>query len=358
MERFDRVVVVATGDSQLPAREFHSSGLEIYRALRCFPSRLAPLRALQTVERRRAWIMSLLSFVKRAFSTAIAIRPEYVTCHNPTLLPLGWCIARLVGGKLSYSPHELEVWKTGLGQIQRWIVHLFEGLFAGRCNSIVTVCDPIATHYKTRFSVPTYVVRSIPSACVGSPPVMASERMGELRLSSGSGLVFIYQGGLTPHRGVEHLLSVFQAERVPHSLVFMGYGESEEQIRAATIACKRIALLPAFPLQQALGISALAHVGLFVIPGTVSQSYELCLPNKFFEYMLAGIPIVVSDNLVLLSRTVSTHRLGWVVKAEELTDFLRNFRPEMLSTVRSSVVAYAGANTWTSERKKLLAAYA
>jgi len=355
--RFERVIAVGVSDSWSPAREHHSSGLEIHRALRCLPPRSDCSGALHKLARSFAFTISLARFFCTAVSTARVARPEYVTCHNPTLLPLGWCIAHLVGGKLSYSPHELEVSKTGLGPIERKLVQFFEWCFARHAKSIVTVCEPIAIHYRERYSVPTYVVRSIPSVCVGSPPAMASERMRELKSSSGSGLVFIYQGGLSRHRGVEYLLSAFQSEQVFHSIAFMGYGESERLIRAATKHCNRVGLLPALPLTQALGASVLADVGLFVIPGTVSQSYELCLPNKFFEYMRAGIPIIASDNLALLSRIIKAHRLGWVVKGEDLPNFLREFRPEMLTEIRPHVVSFAESNTWAVEREILLAAY-
>jgi hypothetical protein len=47
---------------------------------------------------------------------------------------------------------------------------------------------------------------------------------------------------------------------------------------------------------------------------------DMCTSNKFFNYLEAGIPIIVSDELKFMSWIVKRYQIGIVVKKEELNN--------------------------------------
>lgn len=358
LKRFSRVIVVGIEGKESPNSSSHPCGLEIIRS----PSFGLPpsLRGkwISAVFRKCTFVASRLAYAKTAMKVCLEVRPEYVTCHNPTLLPLGWLLIRLTRSKLCYSPHELEIAKTGLGFIGRCLTWACERLVVGNAESIVTVCEPIAAHYSNRFkSVPTVVIRSIPGGSNSALPDAVGRQLTRVRAACGSGLVFIYQGDLSRFRGISLLLDTFLRPNCPHGLVLMGSGECEELALVAQSRCQRVAFVPSLPLGQVLEATRLADVGIFVLDGRVSESYRLSLPNKFFEYIQAGISVLVSSNLSLLSELIQREKLGWVIEADRLSEFLSVFPADAVAATRGYVREYAARNRWDEERLKLLAAY-
>lgn len=358
LKRFSRVIVVGIEDRESTGSSSHPCGLEIIRS----PSlgRRASLAGnrIGAVFRKGMSVVSRLVYAKTALKACLEFRPEYVTCHNPTLLPLGWLITGLVGAKLCYSPHELETAKTGLGVMGRCLAWACEWSVVRKAESVVAVCEPIARHYSSRFKgVSTVVIRSIPAGSNMALPDAIRLQLTRVRAASGSGLVFIYQGDLSRYRGIALLLDTFLCPDCPHGLVLMGYGECEGAVIAAQSRCPRVAFVPALPLGQMLEVTKLADVGIFVLDGRVSESYRLSLPNKFFEYVQAGIAVLVSNNLPLLSDLIQREELGWVIEADRLGEFLAKFPADAVTVTRGHVRDYAARNRWDEERLKLLAAY-
>ncbi|NOY05903.1 MAG: glycosyltransferase family 4 protein [Chlorobi bacterium] len=108
--------------------------------------------------------------------------------------------------------------------------------------------------------------------------------------------LLLSQGGLQKGRGAFVILDALQS-RVDASVVFLGDGPLKGEITAyAEILgmSERVSLLPAVPLRDLPACTASADVGLCVIEN-LGRSYYLSLPNKLFEYIMAGVPVVASD---------------------------------------------------------------
>jgi len=121
----------------------------------------------------------------------------------------------------------------------------------------------------------------------------------------------------------------------------------------------RLAFAPPVAPTSVVSSIAGAAAGLALIQ-PVCRSYELALPNKVFEYLAAGLPVLASD-LPVIGPLVSDAELGLVVPPGdpgaiaramlELTDPVRN------AELRRSVAETRGELSWESERQHLTAAH-
>jgi glycosyltransferase involved in cell wall biosynthesis len=108
--------------------------------------------------------------------------------------------------------------------------------------------------------------------------------------------VVLYHGGLFPDRGIEQLIVAI--DRVPSAhLVLMGYGVLAGTLPgliASSRAAARIHMLPAVAPDVLHDWVASADVAAMPIQPT-TLNHRLTTPNKLFEAMAAGVPVVASD---------------------------------------------------------------
>ena len=169
-----------------------------------------------------------------------------------------------------------------------WFWRLLEGRYIRRARVVFTVSDRIADHLAGTYGIPRpVVVRNVPprSAIAGSgsgspdaPPVIL--HLGQIRAS----------------RGLEHVIAALPL--VPGArLVFMGYGAGKpalEALAAASPAADRIEFRPPVPPADVPRTAAEAWVGVTLLEDSC-LNHRYALPNKLFEYLAAGVPVVASD---------------------------------------------------------------
>jgi glycosyltransferase involved in cell wall biosynthesis len=356
---FDEVHVLGYQSAALPTQERHASGLMIHRLLtptaRLADTDRSPGRVLRSAARGA----SLVHYAVAAIRCAVRLRPAHITCHNAMLLPVAFLAASSCRAKVVYAPHELEVERAGLAGAFKRISAGFERWFIRRCSAVVVVNEPIAAWYRAHYGVnELHVVRAIPeSGAVEASDPGDADAIRRMLGAPQEALLFIYQGLLEPARGVDLLLEAFLGLDEPFHLVLMGYGGSEAHIRDVAATCPRIHFQPAVPIDQIVRHSAAADVGIFALANPVARSYALSLPNKFFEYVSAGLPVLVSDNLELLSGLVREHGLGWTAPPEALRATIESIGRGAISERLPAVARFADAHTWEHERRAYLEVY-
>jgi len=350
---FDSVCVLGLWDKQLSHTEKHDSGLEICR-VKTFLRR-AKARFPNMPRGHLTKILGGLSFLQYgvwAMAQAIRLRPSHISCHNLMLLPIAWAAAKITNSRLVYVPHELEVERTGLSGYLKKIAAGIEQKFIDSCSAVVVVCDPIASWYEDRYSIDNvFVVRAIPENPLTSDAKLRRESIRDQHGVPKDALLFIYQGVLGKERGVDELIEAFKALDDRFHLMLMGYGEAVERIKAAEAVCPRIHFQPAVPVDKIIQYSCAADVGVVVLKDPLSLSYRLSLPNKFFEYVYAGLPVLVSSNLTLLTEIVESNNIGWVTSSEKMYRAINALADSDVRVKIPSVNKYAESNTWDKERQ-------
>jgi len=346
----DRVIVLGLWAEQSAEFETTSYGLEIRRKRTWSRSNRngAVMRRLSFLRRPLA-LFSLMQYALSSILTARQLRPAHVCCHNAIMLPVAWAMARLSGATLEYLPHELETQRFGLKGNAKWITALVERRFIHKARNVVVVCDPIRGWYEAAYGLNNlHVVRNLPErAAVAVRPLPD----GDFRSNFGvpdTATLFIYQGLFGPGRGTNLLVDVFsRLDPEQSQLVLMGYGEkaAEALVDQAARTHSNIHYQPAVEREWIVSHSAGADVGLLILEEAV-LSYRYSLPNKFFEYAHAGVPMLVSDNLTYQAGLLEAGGFGWSTSLEETEETLRNLSDIDLQPFRERSRAYAETAVW------------
>jgi glycosyltransferase involved in cell wall biosynthesis len=139
----------------------------------------------------------------------------------------------------------------------------------------------------------------------------------------------------------------------------MGNGPLENRVKAAAARCDRIRHLPAVPPQDLADYTASSDFGLCLIEPRC-LSYEYCMPNKLFEYLAAGLPVVVTD-LTEIGPIVRGGAAGYVVPAyPSRTDLhlaIRSLVKSDRRQLRDNVLRLADRYTWEDQLPVLRAVY-
>ncbi|WP_350314689.1 glycosyltransferase family 4 protein [Pseudoalteromonas sp. TB43-MNA-CIBAN-0091] len=251
---------------------------------------------------------SFLFFCFRNFTTHDVIHAHDLNTLMPAVL-LKFLKKNKV--KIIYDAHEYEIEMNGQqNKLVKFFKFITEYIGIKFTSKIITVSDSIANEYAHLYSIQKpHLVLNCPVYKEQSKQNLFREK---LRVREDQ-TIFLYQGGLSKGRGIEILLNAFSdLDTDRNVLVCMGYGPLEELIKASANKYATIFFHPAVSPDILLNYTSSADYGVSFIEDSC-LSYRYCLPNKIFEYMMAGLPVLTS-NLVEMKRLVEQEQVGIVAE--------------------------------------------
>jgi glycosyltransferase involved in cell wall biosynthesis len=319
--------------------------------------------------------LMFLDYYWRAYRLVRADPPDALHAHDLNTLPVAAALARRLRLPLTYDAHELYPEISTLSRREAAVWRFVERRLAGRADHTVTVCDSIAAEIEHRYGVPRPTVLLNCPAMAGPNGASAPKPAGRGR-SVGHGRekapdagepsdgepVILYQGGFSRHRGLDTLVrSAHGLER--GIVVLMGWGQIEEELRALIAReglAGRVRIVGPVPPGEVVVAARRATVG--VIPyEPVGLNNTYTTPNKLFDYMAAGLPVVAS-RLPELTRFVERGEMGLTFPpgdpaalAAALNEILAD--PERYRRMRERSQEAGRRYTWERESTKLLALY-
>lgn len=296
-------------------------------------------------------------FVFRQAMFAWRARPSIIHCHSVSSLPAGVLARFLVQCPMIYDARELETESNGLRGVNQVFVRRVERSLIRFCDAVLCVSDSIADWYAREYRIaPPFVVRNISDTEAQSPSANQDVLRRKFQIPAKAPL-FIYSGALTVGRRVEQMIRVFKAVGLDRHLVFMGFGPLEPLVQDAAAHCPNIHFLPAVAPAAVLEHVAGADVGIVGVENNC-LSYRLSLPNKLFEYLMAGVPFLAPD-YPEMRRMVDSHQCGWVVDEQE-KDWIAavlGLNRSRVEEKKQLVDAARKCFSWQTEEKQLLSAY-
>lgn len=237
--------------------------------------------------------VQLLKYVEFCVRAIYEIKSDIIHCNDLNALPMGYILKWMSHHKkIIYDAHELESEVDGQSAVVRCVLRLLEGILIKKSDIVFTVSDGIANWYKNVYQIEK------PCVVINAPRWQIIERQNvfqeeEPRLSGKK--IFLYQGGLCSGRGIEYMLDAFARRDDDKAvLMLMGYGPMEDQVKKAAQMHGNIFYHEAVSPQELWMYTASADYGMIITENTC-LSYYYSLPNKLFEYVMAGLPVILND---------------------------------------------------------------
>ncbi len=264
-------------------------------------------RALPAVLYRLAFFASFVRAIRMQ-------RPDVVHAHDAAMLLPGLVGARLSGARLVYDSHELATSVPYRDRAWAWFVATIERLGIRRAAFVITVSDGIADELVARYRLrrrPT-VLRNV--SALDDLPDGARGGLRDHLSDSATASIVLHQGAPAVDRGCEALIDALCHLPADVHVVFLGSGEPAFSAHLRDLARRqgvedRVRLVDSVSLDELLAWTREADVGVALLEDTC-RNHRLALPNKLFEYIAAGVPVVVSD-LPELRRIVTHYNIGW-----------------------------------------------
>ena len=319
-------------------------------------------RLLRDGLRLAAWPVLLLNDLvvsRRMAAVASASAPHVVHAHDLNTLHVGRRVAQAANAHLIYDAHELHTARNDATRLSRFIARRQERRGIRAADAVITATRTWADMMARSYGIPRpAVVRNMPPRTAVEAPVDLRNRL-EIAPEA---TILLYQGSIQTNRGIEQTIAALPG--LPDCvLVICGYGAHrpalEERVAAAGLS-QRVRFDGPVPNAELIAYSAGADIGLCLIIGS-SESYRTSLPNKLFEYLMAGIPVIASD-FPEMGAVVRETGAGTTCDPTDpgaiaaAVDRLRD--PERYTEARQSAIRAARDLHWDSEEQVLLSVYA
>jgi len=296
-----------------------------------------------------------------------AVRDEpadFYHSNDLSTLPLGCWAKRQTGGRLVYDAHELYSETVVIGRLERRAYRLTERYLIRRADRVITVCQSIARELKDRYNV------ELPEVVMNCPPkVDVDENRAHRSVRQELGLpddvpIIVHSGGITVGRGLYNLVRAVRHLR-EGVLAFVGQPfqgvdkDLSDLVKQENVA-DRVVFLDPVPPYEHVSYIASASVGVAAFQ-PICLNYYYVAPNKLFEYLNAGLPVVCSD-LPEMKRVVEGYNAGRTFDVEDPADIAAAIEwvlsdKDRYEELRRNARKAAEVYNWENESRKLLAVY-
>lgn len=344
---FSHIYVAALHAQGLEADQYIGAGISAHRF------------ALVTRKYGKNLIFQLFKYFEYCIRVFLYYRNKNISCvniHALGLLPFGVVLKFFFKATLIYDAHELETETNGSKGFRQKLGKWLERKLIKHVDLTIVVSESIADWYANEYSI----VR--PPVVLNAPNKRKLKKNNHFREQLGireDQIILLYQGGFAAGRGVHLILDAFNARQNDKVVaVFMGYGELQPAIQAAAAQQQNIFFYPAVVPELVLEYTASADFGISLIENTC-LSYRYCMPNKLFEYAMAGLPVLVS-NMKDMSDLVSKNNMGVVISdfsAVSINRAIDNFLTQDLTVMKANAYRVACENAWEVQEQKMLEAY-
>lgn len=263
-------------------------------------------------------LVKYVEWTLRAASRARASGAKILHCHSLPALPAAVLAARFGRARILYDAHELESKRANMSKARQQGAATLERLLMHFVDEVLVVSPSIKDHYERAYPQKTIsLFMNLPSERGLGPGVNVRERFG----IPPEHKTLIYVGALAPMRGIDHAVEAVRSLEDWHC-VFLGSGSLEAEIRNAAISNTRIHYHPPVAEKDIVHTVATADLSYSVIDCS-AESYRLALPNKLFQSLAAGVPVLVNEaNVDMLQ---AGKRSGMVFGIPYSVDAIRNF---------------------------------
>jgi glycosyltransferase involved in cell wall biosynthesis len=299
-------------------------------------------------------------FNLRLFFKLLFVKADVFHANDlDTLLANRWA-SKLRRKPLIYDSHE---YFTGVPEIQdrpkvkkAW--EKIEKSIFPKLKYIFTVNQSIADLYRNQYNKEVHVLRNVPM----SDDLKKTKSRPDLGIPLDKKIVLVQGTGINIDRGIEELLEAITIMD-DTILYIVGSGDVLQQLKERSKAQdlkNKVVFVGRLPYHEMMQYTFNADVGVTLDKDT-NINYRFSLPNKIFDYIKAGLPIL-SSNLVELKKVINQYEIGAITinhSPEEIkSSLMRIWEDEnIFLQYKKNTKKAAEELTWEKEVETLLEVY-
>tara|TARA_B100000787_G_scaffold170137_1_gene164258 strand:+ start:2774 stop:3859 length:1086 start_codon:yes stop_codon:yes gene_type:complete len=267
-----------------------------------------------------------------------------------TLLP-NYLIGKFQNKKLIFDSHELfseipelvnnkrvkNIWLS----IERNIIPILQ--------NIITVSDSIKNHYHRLYGVSATVVRNIPKT--------QKSNQKKFEFDTKDQKIILYQGSLNIGRGIELMIDTMP---LLDEYIFVVIGDGDilellkKKVTSLSLESKVVFLGKKTP-QELKRLTPNATIGMS-LEEDLGLNYRYALPNKIFDYIHAGVPMVVYD-LPEMRAIIETYSVGELITKRNPETLAKTIIAMNSNNYKKELLAATKELNWSKEKKNLISIF-
>jgi glycosyltransferase involved in cell wall biosynthesis len=273
-------------------------------------------------------------------------------------LPIVLRLQRETGVPFGYDTHELAM--DEYSQHLHWrlttrpIIMGVEREGIAKAAFVSCVSEGIARRLQQAYALPA------PPVLVRNTPPYQQSPLRKTGDKAGEQIRVLYHGVVSPGRALEECIASVAEWRPVFSLTIRGpadpaYLASLKRIAAEAGVADRVTFAPPVAMTELVAEARGFDVGLFAIKGHSRQN-EHVLPNKFFEYAMAGLALCVSD-LPEMRALIEEREMGALIAQAEskaIATAINSLNAARIDNFRANALLAARELSWEQEGQKMV----
>ena len=219
----------------------------------------------------------------------------YIAHYVPSL-PAAAAAARRHGSMLAFDAEDFHSGEgTGAREedLRMAMVRRIEGALLPSCTYMTAASPMIGEAYVKRYGI------SAPTTILNVFPLSMAPHASPATTVAGGLRAYWFSQTIGLDRGLQSFIQGMVHARTVVTLDIRGsdrwqHGDTLLALAGKLGIADRVRLLPVAPPQQMARLASDYDVGLS-LETDVTESRRLCLTNKIFTYLLAGVPVLMSD---------------------------------------------------------------
>jgi len=283
-----------------------------------------------------------------------SLAPDLVIAHDYPSCPPADGLRRRFGAKMLVDSHEYMLAanpeNAQWNDLVRPVVRVMQDYYFSVADQVITVSPGIVDRLNAeqRLKRPAKLIRSLPLyeeqpfRPVAGPPTI------------------LYHGLIDPVRNLDLAVRAAALWTTDAQMIMRGPADPDYiaglRTLAAELGCeKKIRFEPPVPFRDLISAANMADIGYFVYLGGTPQR-DFALPNKFFEYCMAGLALMVSD-LPAMSQLTRQFGIGTVLSdlsPQSIATAVDGLTEDRINGFKRASLEAAKTLCWQEEERELL----
>ena len=295
------------------------------------------------------------------FNLRLFFKLLFTKCHLlfsndlDTLWP-NYLISKFKKIPLVYDSHELfcEVPELLNSPFKRKLWQRMERRIVPKLKNCITVNESIAKIFDEKYKVKFTVIRNIPETIPGLIP--ASRK--ELNMPEDKKIIILQGAGININRGAEEMIEAMH--HINNAMLYIiGGGDVWKMLESKLKEQKlqeKVVLIKTIPKIKLMSYTRCADLGLSLDKNT-NLNYFNSLPNKIFDYIHAGIPVLASP-FPEIEKIITKYNIGTFINShqpEHIAETINRLlaSPDYQKYKENTLLAAKELN-WENEKQKFL----